>query len=982
MNKTLNIKKLIFTITILIVLSIASFVVFFPKTEKTHAQSNGVKRVDSFFSATNAFLTTNVDTPSYVHNQSNGVLVESKDGGKVTYENVVDISGYTKDDVLCKIQLTPQQVGVAEFNQLEIHIEDYNNPKIYIDVLLYRYPYSGASNQNKISMISAKPNSISAYTAMQYNVKDGVFKKSVQNKKEQGAMLIAPFGGAVGSNSEAFELFFDATDLTLYTKNTSLSPSSIMVENGVADEDGKFVFIDMDNPDYMGVDKANLWSGFTDGRVKISFEATGLYGETARYTILEIANQTFDGEYLNDITAPIMNVDLKNSTADNLPNAVVGKAYPIFNATAFDQMYGEIKTIRRNVYFGGQEICYLGNSFVPTEEGEYTLEYVATDGNNNSAKQQFAVNAVSSVAEITGSIDQTSVYDGVLDLANPTYNSKGAIELGLFYTIKLPRMNAYGGSGKVNCELLVTFNGNKIELVDNSFTPTKQGSYKVNYILTDYLGEIKNYVYDLEIKYTDIPRMGIINVVDFMTVGQQYYLAPIESELYTEWYQPISTYNKITVYKEDGSIITQFIGDADAFYTPSSADGSKVYVEYYSAKNEQSQGITYKEAVTILPDNALSDRFVVDEGVSINSTTSAMEFSFQADGDKAEFVNPLLTDGGLELIFDVLGDKEEMKNNFESVTFTFTDSENLNNKVSVVFSKNPSVNAQTSFITVNGITKEISASFYGNVLNNFYIKLFSDGLIENINGDTLFNIAYNDLGEAFNGFTSGKVFVSFSLNGISGDAGVKIIQISNQSFNSYPGENNDYSKPVIHVASAPYSEIGLGEKIQISKATVGDVYNSFVTLTVSLKDENDNVIFETSSKNGRFNGYEFMPTAYGKYYLSYTAVDSSQNSISRDYGITVKDFVNPSITVTGELPSSVKLGDSIELPTATAKDNYDATVDLYCVILDPMYIHTMVKVDELDCFKAELKGRYVIYYYAVDDNYNFAFSEKYIIKVD
>ena len=74
----------------------------------------GAESVLSYFTPdTGVTLTANVDTPSYIAEKKNGLLVESIQNATLTYNTVIDVSELTKDNLLVEWQPIPTTVGAV-----------------------------------------------------------------------------------------------------------------------------------------------------------------------------------------------------------------------------------------------------------------------------------------------------------------------------------------------------------------------------------------------------------------------------------------------------------------------------------------------------------------------------------------------------------------------------------------------------------------------------------------------------------------------------------------------------------------------------------------------------------------------------------------------------------------------------------------------------------------------------------------------------
>lgn len=980
-----NKKKLIGAIALLG--AAIGFSVGSPSVFAKAEESSGVRTVASYFQAGEGVeFVTDSDTPSYVKEQRNGVLVDSENGGVFTYENLIETEDLTKDRLLFEMQVTPKTAGEAELEQFIVRIEDSEDERVYVNISLHNYLYGNGSLHGVLAQMTVKTNTVETYRSLKYTNK---FQSSTQEDKvsrtiktgiKQGTELYAPMAGNKGGHSESFKIYYDNEDNAIYTVNdniyvnkTDADPKgerNVLKECGFADEEGRFLVIDLDDHKHMGELKNNLFTGFPSGKAKLSIQTNGVLGESARYTLLTIDGQTFNGEYLNDTTPPDLTVDLQGYETGALPVAFVGQEYPLFGAVAEDKMYGTLGVAKKVI--DGTDVLYCTkDGFIPRKTGEYELCFEATDGNGNKAEKRYTVTAVERT-EMTGTL---VVEKGAYDFTDENLkNPNGNFVVALYYPVKLPKMTVEGGSGKVSVQTEVTLNGRLVETEDGILIPDRKGVYEVKYVLHDYLGNIRVYEYAMETFYSDAPTLSQPNLPSHVLIGQETALPAVSAELYTAWMQPLEAYKKITVYKADGeTVVATFNGNEEAIYLPKTEDGEKVIIEYLAAKDENSEPVVYQREVFLINGNTLADRFVKDEGVSVEQYVASINFNFTQDGQTVRFLNPLSIYDGLPVKFQI----PEDKNAFNEVVLTFTDRENADIWLSVSVYKTPKELVDpndlptSSLICVNGKNVgEINSTFYGNVIDPFLFTLSKDGKIYDFN-DNVVSFAEN-----FPGFTSNFVYFSFTVKGIEGESAVKLAEISNQVVGD---TDQDYMNPVLNVLEKPVGTAHLGDQIRVGGAIASDVFNIKTSLKVAVTFAGKELT-SFFDEYGRFDGAAFVATDYGTYTISYEAKDLFGNTAARQYSVEIVDDVPPTVTVNGEMPKEIEVGKALVLPKAVATDNKDVDLTVYIVIIDPMNVFTVIEQGEK--YIVPHKGRYIVKYYVEDRTSNTVYSENYVLNAE
>lgn len=912
----------------------------------------GAESVLSYFTAgSGVTLISNVNTPSYVSEKRNGLLVESIQNATVSYNNVIDVSEHTKENLLLEWQPMPKTVGVPEMTQMIVRLEDAENPRYYVNVSMHRYVYNDSA-LDLITHFLAQPNTVSDYYGWRYG-------KGMTNALKLGTMVNAPWVGQKKGYSNSLKLYYDNEERALYT---ALAPNDTSAYD--TDGDGKLLIVDMDDPTHMGTSASKHWTGFPSNKIKISFTTSLLEQSSAQYMIYNIDGQSFDGKLLNDVTPPELTVD-DQGYGEELPIGETGKYYPFFSASAVDKIYGEVP-VQVRVTQNSEELYHTGKGFIPTRVGDYEIEYLATDRYGNQAKKVYTIEVVNGVSEMEYTLLQTT---GALDLRNASLkNENGHYPIKLYYPVKLPNMSVSGGSGKAKVEILVSYNGNEVTVKDNAFSPQNKGVYAVTYLATDYIGNRVGKTYTLEATYSDVPLLTEPILPTAILIDKPVQLPKVQSLYYTVWNQKVQAYDTITIYKQDRTtVIKKFDGTQPAVYIPTDADGKKVYVEYATAKSEGTETAKYGQEILLQDSEKLSDRFLLGEGMTKVEDDLSIAFTASQEGAFIRYIHPLSVFDGLSLEFNV----PESANGYEEVRVTFIDSIDKNTRLSVSVYKNPTQDAKTSYIAIDGDrsqNSEITASFYGNTVTKFLFTLNQDG-----------SVNHSDLGfekptTEFKGFTSGYVYMEISLHGLEWEkaATVTLYRLKNQIIGKL---DEDFTKPILYIANEPVGITTLGSWVEIPEAYASDVYDRKVRISVKVTF-GDKTVYSAENEFGRLEKAKIPATNYGTYSISYEAIDEAGNTIGRKYAVRVRDNVAPVLTVEGEVLTRVKAGKKLKLPNVSASDNVDAELTVYAIIIDPMNGYKAIKLGQED-YTPKLKGRYIVCFYCADACLNQTYSQNY-----
>lgn len=1028
-----------------VMLSMTAFTQLAQTKASAETTSKYVNYTSSYFTlGENSTIVEDFALPKYISERKNGIKITSTQADeKVIYNNLIDVTNITKDDLLCELAITPAVGGKLEFNKLIVRLEDAENPKIYVDVNLSTNRYDDASIRQYVET-TVKPNTISsakgafyggfvdtdniqdtnqdgkityedittpenglgtligshdsnaitAYEEGRLNTKnlwdrllnsDGTYNKVKSYKSLTGVSgyyraIAANFAGSgIVGYSNTVKLYYDNEEKAIYTGNHAAWPLGCL-ENSIYDFEStsstKVKLLDMDDMVEMGNNSRSVWTGFPSGKVKMSFQATSFEGEKpANYTILTIDNQTMAGVVLKDTTAPKLYVDDQGYGKYAMPDAIIGKAYPLYQATAIDAIDGILPV---EIVVNGNVLPQGQNYWISTDYLN-SVVYRATDRSGNTVEKSFTFCATTSLPELKGVLQ---VQEGAFDFANEALKDEnGYFPVTTFCPIRLPKMTAQGGSGTPIADVAVYYNGQAVDVNNNEFSPQKEGLYTVYYTVKDYIGQTIKYQYNLIASYQEKILLTKPILPKYAVQGQAVFFANPQAVYYTAWGQKVEAYSEIRVYKEDGETLLQtFEKGMSAKYTANGTEGEYIVVEYIASKTQAnlSDGTSYKGAVALIQMNQMSDLLVEEGEIEKDVTMMETNVYFQEDGASVEFAHPLSIMGdGVSIRFT---SSEEMKF-FDYFTISVYDINDYTRSISVAFSTGTDVRLDSSGkeYTVGFVAINPDASFkwiatkdfvFGNKQLYSTLKIKADGSVY---------IADTFIGKAdeFTGFISGRVYVKISGYGIASGKTAGII-LSQFNGDIIANSNMDFKLPIISVSEKLQSDADLGTYLNIPSAMATDVFNGTASLKVSVL-WGDEQIYQYFDEYGVFAGDAIFLSTYGEYTVVYEALDATNRTFSTQFKIRVRDRIAPVIMVDGEIATEATAKENLQLPKATAKDNVDSDLTVYVVIIDPMNVYTVITQDEDYTFN--MKGRYLVKFYCEDDCYNSSYSKEYQIIV-
>ena len=859
---------------------------------------------------------------SQINTGKSGQYVRLFRGNKMTYNSVIDLSKLNGGDFI-SLNVLPELNGGRDMSHLYITLTDVYNKDNYVTIRIYsslkdsaisEETAHSASWQVRYSYIAASAND-SSYVGYE----TGGNKTHVGNNFGSSA-LFSFYGyeqnmffknSAEEKLPQFLSLSYDQNEKILYQR------SSI----------GKYIITDLDNRDY---NPTYVFGGFTTGEVLLSMYVDGLAADSAGILITDIAAQGTENEYLSDDFAPSAFVDTEGYEEFDLPKAVVGVSYPMFEAYGRDAYNGILKA-SASVFFAygtssQYEVNISNNAFIPSVPGMYTVKYTVKNYLGNKTEKLIKVIALKQS-------------DGALQIDDISYND--TYYAGEKVALKIP--DIAGGSGKSSLSVDVAFNDRKIDITKNTFVPMSTGTYTVTYTATDYLGQKTEKTADITVTTKSTPVfVDEIILPDYFIAGYSYDLPEIAA------YSFINGMNKVPVaiVATGGSL-----NKVNKTFIPSK-DFNSATISYAAL------GVTIQKTVPIINvknENSglvISDFFYKD---NLIADASLSEIMFSAENTRKDagfnFINPLVADG-FSFAFRFVSDKTR----FSDFLLVLSDKNDRDITLPIMFKKS----GTSAIMTVVGNTYTFANAFSSNAVITLQYDKYSGSIILNNN----ISIRLDN----FSGFPSGKVMLSGKINNVYGTAAIAISNISRQKINNAIDDN-------VRASFAPEDEIlltaSINSPILIPVGLSADVLypNSKCTVSVMLPDGSYAVSEDGIKMSGvsAARSYSVKVSDYGTVRITYYATADEEGLETRPihYSITVIDEVAPILTLSGKVPSSGKVGKTVKLPSCVAVDNVSSNVTVSILIICP--VTSKISYLTESSFVPEYFGDYTVRYIAADE---------------
>jgi len=864
-----------------------------------------------------------------------GLITYLAQGDTLTFSQLIDVEDLTRGNPFFSAYIVPERRGEADFDKLVVTLTDALDSSVYLRYEVNRYTLSTMTGKGTL-FVSAGGN------GQDQVGHEGTSKLHVNNNL--GTAINATFiaqrhsGGAWAGALEDY-----APDLGLI--------SLAYDRSGNAAVTGNQTIAQMSSPE----DYGTLWNGFKSGKVRLSVSADTYSNSLARFVVTKALGSDLttdlsgNAKPFYDTEAPVLTVD-----ADEFPLGQVGRNYRIPTASAFDWFSGvcEVKT---SVYYNYETetpsfVTISGGAFKPEFPGVYVIEYTATDGSSNVAK------------EIRNVIVRQTVPEMVIDIPSGVITSA---ELGEY--VAVGKATVTGGSGTPTIKTFVSFGDEEYEIEDK-FLPEKAGVWTVRYVATDYVGNMRTESYEVECYAGDKPKFIETPVLPRVFINDCGYTLP---EIYARDYSSGEAelkLAKVEITDAKGSAVY----DAGSLYKVNGQD--KVTVRYFY--DDATLGAVEIPVVAIKNGGKLQIRNYIYGNVNVTSDATA-ELKEEMSESVGSLAGSYYFTNGLMVTAKEAGKAEwtfvnKLSTSFAGVSFTTIPSKTAFTKMAVRFTDAVSGESVTLNIVGNSnrtmlVLGDSMLTLSGALGNK---KTFNISLKNGAVAVDTSEIAIEttDSGNAFAGF-SDSVYLSVIIEDAAEGSGYLVNSVADTVL-SY--RTNDNSEPTISVPD--YFN--------------GDVYAPSLSTTLSVYAPNGQIVSDINGlklENVSVDkDYTIKFLYFGNYKVVYSVVKNDwidDTPIEKEFYLNVVDTEAPEIIVSGSVNKTIKKGESIVFPKFEVKDNYTESekISVWIYIANNAGRLTMVE-SGYESFTPIYTGNYRLIIMAMDEAGNTS-SITYTIKV-
>lgn len=859
-------------------------------------------------------VTTHNDSAAYTATAEGveGLQVKLLSGSTFTYNKVIDLTDPKAAQSLMSFYVIPETKGAVDANWLYIKVADAADASNYFMIKIRQSPYG----QN-VLFISGRAHNQDEF----YGIERGDPSLMPIPGQHGFAANGTFYGNYIGDKSYMVTLGYDNATQTLYAANQYYDAPN---GNTVINFNDLRVFNEG-------------WAGIESGKAVVSFYFQEYIKANAQLLLTDILGCDLTQETIETEVSDIV-VDYGDYTPSDYPEAVVGSPYTIFPASSYELYTAE--KIYVNVYtsYGSTvqaNVDVKNSKFIPENAFQHVIEYTCIDGFGNRKVLAVPVTVKDSPTPIQVALDTSGLECVAGDV------------------VVLPECAATGGEGKLTVRRFIQLPDGEIqEEEEGLYRFVTVGLHKLIYQITDYNGQTEKREISVHVGAATGPVFNEVPVLPLRYITDKKYSVPkLNAEDYSS-----GTLQEIPAVAEiwqNGSILPV----EDGYFTVGEGD---VTVKFIAVDAEGRKGSKEFVVPSVKAEKDSGDFDITKYFIAENSSVSADISCVTLRSDKNSsftFIRELLATD-----FEISCNLDREYANMNSFVVLLTDYRDSSRSVSISVGK---TSGNVATLSVNGNNPANTEYVFGGDIRNFNITLSGNTVTL---GNTSLNINQTLDGKPFSGF-SDYAFCKILFEGVSGDARLKLYSLNRQVMKEI---NYDVNEPRLLFTSSYGGEKNLGDKIELAPVYAIDVLDPYTELKFSVRCPGEALRYMTSDE-----GIELKDAAcdrlntitlseYGNYIVSYSGQDGEGNPVRFTYVIICADTEGP-VLIPAEAELHAKVGDEVTLPSYTCEDNVPAEPVVSIQVEDP---NGKISTCATGKIKVDRAGKYIIRYFAVDDNFN------------
>ena len=862
-------------------------------------------------------LSENTESKKGVEIYANGA------GSYVYYNRLVDSGALDKDDKLISFYVPYNEY--SDVNDIRVSLIDANDVNNSISVYWRRSKSVGWEHLTYMLV------EFNGYALGLNNESDMPTPRTVY-----GAIMTCSFL----RDSVDFNIIYDKEENAIYSYRSEKVP--------------RLKILDLDDAEMLK--GYETWQGFSSDLIYVRIDFIDNVKSGIRIQSIgdmeftQSGNDLLDNNYLkfnyrNDVLFGGENVLLKGYEGYkyNLP-------IPVISNDIFGDIDVDFKlSVKNGSQFTDSTDIVSDYCFTPSVAGEYKAVYGYYDLYGFYRIKEFSF----------------EVYDTI----PPSISVYGTnIVADIMSYCVMPNITVIGGTGNIDKTVIYKYNNRVVEPdEDGKIFLSEKGNIDIIVHAEDEIGVERNVNFYVIIN--NDKRIIDVEEIPLSYISGREYVLPDFTALDYSLTPKADGYYMTKSVLVDGVVV----GEDLKFVCPSGVE--QITISYYGGRGTAKE--VRKDVVVKVIDNGIKNK-ITDESLKnlfelpqgVNG--KLFEFGYAIDFDKDfsfSFANPL-TARELDISVSVL--QNLMR--YESIYFELTD---CGDETKQIFIELKNISNKSADFYVNGNYSALLAATAGTYTlgeyKNINYSKFTFSLYDYMSA--LFGEANKKLcdlstfvsGKTYTGFDGGIVKIKVGVKNCETDSVLVINSLSNQNFTTYAIRNGyDRQGPTVSVLREFDRRYQFGDVLHIPSAVGYDVLQGKceVSLKINLPDGS-----EMTFDNLKDGDNIVALTQYGNYRFLYEAYDYFGNYGYAEYNVVITDFIAPQITVSADIPTSVKLGDRILLNDFTAVDNVG-------VVIKAVYVKTpqSLLVAVSDYYTFSVKGNYSIIYYASDAVGNFCKS--------
>lgn len=679
--------------------------------------------------------------------------------------------------------------------------------------------------------------------------------------------------------------------------------------------------------------------------------------------VLFISYSVFAVDNQNSTIGYKIEIDTLDYDLAGLPNGLVGESYPVFPAKIKFNDQEVLEDVEINVYFDTNKDTFKGNynddlivsisnnRFNTNFEGTYYIEYSLNVGTDTLIERVFI--KVVPVSQYTE--NEIHISDDIVDdsyTGEYVYLPYGDYVFDKSFGVAKLTVNIKY-SGNYECS--------DPEYIDNGmpyFIPKASGEYKVEYELSNILGENRTVKSSKTISVVD-KEIPLIETPSFSKVihkGDTVVFPDVEALQYIDGtirYLPVSV------------LVNDVICENNIYKATSVGKIQVSYVAKSILDEDKKARLDFDVSVF---DEKASTENIFDNYFNLTNFTNTFidgicTFDTNSNVASADFFNKI----PVELLNISIGAVGE----FDDLYVNFTDSKNSRETLRLSLKPNKFAGVGIDLYVNEIFQKTIyDKGFDADVDSKLSLTYdMSNYNLYNEKNESIVQISNYLDGGKFVGFSSGDVYISFGLSNVSSESYVNLYSMASETISQ---ATRDRKKPIT------YSEKGLsfmtaeiGQSVTIIKPECFDFLDDNPTVLITLKAPDDSVIYNNEVMT---DDMILVPTMAGNYTIFYTYKDKANNQQKGALPVFIKiyDRYSPEVESIPEIKSEVKVNNVLELPEIVFTDNVSKELTTWIYVTYGDYQKQFI---ENNSFTFTETGKYVFKYGAMDGAGNMTYVE-------